>query len=399
MVNFIPMSFNKQNSKSNSICFKGWTPNQSVKTKQLKPFVAAMVDPQSEKIAISGHTRPDGDCIGAGFALANLIHQTTGKKIDFFIFGDLPNKFKFLNKDSNVNIVNIYEKKDYKAEKLQEKFGQYDLAIAVDTALKRLIPDNYFDGIFSKAKATMKIDHHPYMETFDKDLNCNVGNNFADYNYLDDTADSASQIIMQLVNLFKIKPKELHPKISEAIYTGIVTDTDNFRYARSHNTFADAALLIKNGVNNIEMQTKLRGDIPPCIHKLKQYLYNNIQFSSDKRIAYFVETPELAKLKEEAKKEGYKDEALEEVMDLLSYMLQIKDVEISMKIAGTNFSVRSKNADTRNIAMKYGGGGHFNASAFCIKKDGRSTDEIIDSIIKEYQEQLEIRETFLNSEK
>ncbi len=384
----------KENKKSflsgiRNISFKGWSPGTKEAKASIEEIVDIIKNPKNERIAISGHVSPDGDCIGSSFALANMIQQTTGKKVDLFVFGDLSKKYDFLNKDGNINVINIYTNKDYKAEKLKENFGKYDIAIAVDVALKRLLPDNYLDGIFSEAGTTIRIDHHPYMKTMDKDLGYEVDNNFADYNYSDTDCNSAAQVIMQFTEAFGISPKELTQATNDAMYTGIVTDTGNFQYTENEKTFLDAALLLQNGVNNMDVQSKLTGDTPLCIHKIRQHMYDNIKFTPDGKIAYFIENDELAELKAEAKNQGYKDEAQNEIANIIESLIKIQGVEIAMKILGTNFSVRSKEADISQLAMKYGGGGHKNASAFCVKK-AKSTpaEEVIEKIIQEYQEEL-----------
>ena len=205
---------NKTSNKSflnglRSISFKGWAPETKEAKSSIEEMVDIIKDPKNQRIALSGHVSPDGDCVGAGFALANIIQQTTGKKVDLFVFGDLSKKYDFLNQNDDVNVINIYGNKEFKPEKLKEKFGHYDVAIAVDVALKRLLPDNYWDGIFSQAKTTMRIDHHPFMKTMDKDLGYEVDNNFADYNYSDTDCNSAAQVIMQFTEAFGINPKEL----------------------------------------------------------------------------------------------------------------------------------------------------------------------------------------------
>ena len=67
-------------------------------------------------------------------------------------------------------------------------------------------------------------------------------------------------------------------------------------------------------------------------------------------------------------------------------MLKLEGVEVCIKNSGTNFSIRSKNVDVSLIANKYGGGGHRNAAAFCVKKNtGQSNSDIFNQIISEYQ--------------
>ncbi len=380
-------------SGNNKISFKGWKPENKKAEQSIKEIVDLIKNPNNKRIAISGHVSSDGDCIGAGFALANMIQQATGKRADLFVFGDLSHKYEFLNKNNDINVINIYGNKDFKPDKLKEKYGQYDIAIAVDVALKRLLAENYYEGIFSPAKTTVRIDHHPYMKTFDKEAGCEVDNNFADYNYSDTTCNSATQILMQFTDAFGINPKTISKQTNEALYTGIITDTDNFKYAQTAKPLLDTALLMENGVDNIDMQSKLNGNVPFIIYKVRQHLYDNIKYTPDNKIAYFVENEETAKLKTEAQQLGCKDEVQNEIINTIESLIKLQGVEIAMKIMGTNFSVRSKNADISKLAMKYGGGGHKNASAFCVKKEKSTPAEtVIENILNEYQEELKIQE-------
>ena len=142
------------------------------------------------------------------------------------------------------------------------------------------------------------------------------------------------------------------------------------------------------------MQYKLKGELSPTLIKIRQHLENNTQFSPDGKIAYIVEDKALLNLKQLATEEGNEDEAKDLIKRFLSDMLQIHGVEISIKLSGTNFSVRSKNADVRAMALKYGGGGHENAAAFNITKNNKNISEIIEGIISEFQNQLSIKDTF-----
>ena len=51
--------------------------------------------------------------------------------------------------------------------------------------------------------------------------------------------------------------------------------------------------------------------------------------------------------------------------------------------------------DVSSLANKYGGGGHTNAVAFCVKKEkGLTTEDVINNIIQEYSQQLDIAQVY-----
>ena len=91
--------------KSMAISFTGWSPEAHNK-ETIDKMVKIIKDPKVQKIAISGHTSPDGDSFGTTFAMANLINQATGKKVDVFVFGDkFPSHYDYLNTNPDVNVI------------------------------------------------------------------------------------------------------------------------------------------------------------------------------------------------------------------------------------------------------------------------------------------------------
>ena len=102
------------------------------------------------------------------------------------------------------------------------------LLIVCDTPdLKRV------DGVdVSKFKDTIKIDHHPYIETF-----CNL-------EWIDDTASSASQMIIELTYHTRLKMTKC---AAEKLYIGLVADTERFLHSyTTAKTFELVAKLIKD---------------------------------------------------------------------------------------------------------------------------------------------------------
>ena len=375
-------------NKRNNINFKGWKPDNLINSKQIEQLKDLITDKDTQKIAISGHFGPDGDCISSGFALSNIIHKLTGKPVDFFLFGKLTDRFAFLNTNKNVKVIDFEKPSAIDADELIKNHGKYDLAISVDTASNSLFAKGYYDGIFKNAKNTAKIDHHPVKDTIDTKTNKPIIGNFADVNIVDDSCNSATQVIMQLVEPFGLKPSELNQTTNESLYTGILTDTRNFIYAKNFKAFEDASLLIKNGVDNEKMQHKVFGNVPFEAFNVRQHLDKLIQRTPDGKIVYFIEDEGLSAIKKHAWQNGYKDDLQAEIFGTIQKLLKVKDVEALVYVSGPRFNLRSNNIDISQLATKHGGGGHQKAAGFHVADENVDKNQLLQEVIAELSESI-----------
>ena len=119
-----------------------------------------------DTIVIARHVGPDPDALGSTLGLKDSIQATFPKK-KVYAVGLGAAKFRYLG---NV-------------DKFDENFYNNSLLIVLDTPdIKRV------DGVdVSKFKYKIKIDHHPFIEKF------------CDIEIVDDTASSASQLVMELI--------------------------------------------------------------------------------------------------------------------------------------------------------------------------------------------------------
>lgn len=374
----------KNNQKNTN--FKGWKPDNLTNLKQINQLKKLLTDTSNQRIAVSGHFGPDGDCISSGFALSNMINKLTGKPVDFFIFGKLTNRFAFLNTNKNVKVIDFERPSAINAEELIKNHGKYDLAISVDTASSSLFAEGYYNGIFKNATNTAKIDHHPVRNSIDAKTNKEIVGNFADVNIVDDSCNSATQVIMQLVEPLGLKPSELNQTTNESLYTGILTDTRNFIYAKNHKAFEDASLLIKNGVDNEKMQHKIFGDIPFEAYNVRQQIDKLTQRTPDGKIVFFVEDEALSAIKKQAWQNGYKDDMQAEIFGTIQKLLKVKDVEAVVYVSGPRFNLRSNNIDIGKLATKYGGGGHTKASGFHVSDESVDKNKLLQDVIADISE-------------
>lgn len=374
--------------KSMAISFTGWSPEAHNK-QTIDQMVKVIKDPSVKKIAVSGHTSPDGDSFGTTFAMANLINQATGKKVDLFVFGDkFPSHYDYLNTNPDINVIVHKPGKKEKAEECAQKYGQYDLAISCDCSETKLMAADYRKGVMNKAKYSMKIDHHPYKEEYDPKTDKTYNNKFAKTaNLIDSTMPAAAEIAMQFVEPLGLKPENLRKETKDAMFTGMLTDTGCFKYANTPMTFEDAALLMKAGVNNREVNLNAMGNTPQVVLDAEKTALSKIKYSDNGKIAYFIEDEDIKNAKKVCREAGYGQEGKDAVKDVCGRLPELEGVEVGFKVAefGTKaaFSIRSRSFDVSKIAQKYQGGGHKNAAAFSIDKAGRTTEQVVADLIKE----------------
>lgn len=169
-------------------------------------------------VAISGHIRPDGDCIGSCLGVWNYIKDNYPDiQADVYLEQIVP-KFRFLK---GADLV----KTDCSEER------NYDLFISLDTSDRERLGEavKYLDT----AKRSVCVDHHI----------TNPG--FADENWIVADASSASELAWEIMEEEKISKHT-----AEALYMGIAHDTGVFQYSNtSPKTMQIAGSLIAKGIN------------------------------------------------------------------------------------------------------------------------------------------------------
>ncbi len=178
-------------------------------------LVQTLVD-GAETIAITGHERPDGDCIGSEVALCAIL-RGLGKRVEIVNSDATPAKYAHLDTSGMI--------RQHKPgvplgsavpQPLMATPRAADLIFVVDsTDLKRIGRISRED--FGGAKI-VNIDHHP-------------GNPmFGDVNFVDTRAAAAAELIWRLASERRWPAP---PAAREALYTGLVTDTGHFSYSNT----------------------------------------------------------------------------------------------------------------------------------------------------------------------
>lgn len=303
-------------------------------------------------VAIAGHVKPDGDCVGSTLAVYNYITSNYEDiTVDLYL-EPIPNIFKFLKNADQINSA-------------YDKDMQYDLFIALDCGdTKRL---GQAEKYFTAAKRTFCVDHHISNESF------------ADVNYIYPNASSTSELVYGL-----LEEEKITKEIAECIYVGIVHDTGVFQYScTSSKTMNVAGHLMDKGIDfsRIVDETYFK----------KTYEQNRIlgQAMVDSKLWLDGKCISTIVTAEEMEEFSVLPKHLEGIVQQLRVT---KDVEAAIFIYensdGTyKASMRSGGSvDVASIMMKYGGGGHVRAAGATMEG---TPDKILEALLNDVKEQLQ----------
>lgn len=228
-------SNNDKINLSDSVSFKGWSPDPQ-NAKDIYKIIKLLKSSGVKRMALFAHYEPDGDAIGSMMALKRMIEQSKSKKVDVFTLKPLHPSFRLLDPENEIKVLSdVFAEKierekisveDITPQEIREKFGDYDLAIALDTPEKITI-DKQFSHLLSYAKHIVKIDHHALPLGADRHMF-----NYGEVNLIDATKESATLLVMQFAKPFGLKINESISSIADALSFGLVTDTAQFEFSK-----------------------------------------------------------------------------------------------------------------------------------------------------------------------
>jgi len=300
-----------------------------------------------DNIVIARHVGADPDALASSNGLKEAILNTFPHK-KVYVVGNSVNRFNYLGN----------------MDKLPDDLKR-ELLIVTDTPDKKRI-----EGIkCENFKSVIKIDHHPFIEKF--------GN----IEWIDDTASSASQMVIELILNTKLV---LNKSIAEKLYVGVVSDTNRFLHGyTTTKTFDLVSKLIKK--TNIDF-TKLYQ--PMYLRPLKEYrflgyLATNLTVT-DHGLAYI-------KLNEDIIKEYNVDSGTAgNLVEMLTNIDEVNVIIVCSEDKQNDFircSIRSRGPIVNEVASHFNGGGHALASG-AKPHNFEETDHLINELDKVCEQYL-----------
>lgn len=185
-----------------------------------------------EKILIMGHKIGDIDSLGSAIGIykaAKLINKQA-----FIIINEITASVRPM-----IDILN--EEEDYEevfidSEKARELVDQNTAVVVVDVSRPSLVE---CPEILSRCKSVVILDHHRRSSDIIEN---------AQLSYIEPSASSASEMVAEILQYFADGIK-LRPAEAEAMYAGMMIDTNNFSKNTGSKTFEAAAFLRKSGAD------------------------------------------------------------------------------------------------------------------------------------------------------
>lgn len=291
----------------------------------------------SKKVILTLHRNPDGDSIGSNSAFFEILRQF-GKKVTLASPDPIPENLMFVPYTDKVLVKDIFE----------IGFEKFDLLVLLDSSSWHMTSHRADLPSLLPNEKTIIIDHHATNES--------KGN----INLVLSGLSSTCEIVFYLAKEWKV---EFNKNLSQAILTGMATDTGIFQFPNtSPTTLRNAALLMENGasLDLVVFNTTRSNSIIKL--KLLGRLLNNLQIDKKHKFAYTT----LSYGAYEDVRETGNGEPTHQVREFAanSFMQGIEGTEFGFIAVEegrnvTRVSLRSRRGfDVSRIAVELGGGGH-----------------------------------------
>ena len=280
-----------------------------------------------DRIAIFRHSKPDFDALGSQMGLA------------IWLKDNFPNKEIRVLGDNHVTFTpRLYPEMDNLSE---DWFKKPFLAIVLDTANTSRVADPRW----KKAKFKIKIDHHPEVEKYGK------------IQVVRTDACAAAEILTDILLSFKGN-YVLSKEAASYLYSGLAGDSGRFQYSStSEVSFITASYLLAAGIELSDVYQRM---YQKKIEDLQVTAYILNHFSvSEHGVAYYVLDANIQKELNITTERGKENVNLFSNIEGINAWCSITE---DPKDNCWRISIRSKATPINEVAAKWEGGGHAQAS-------------------------------------
>ncbi|MDD6572642.1 MAG: bifunctional oligoribonuclease/PAP phosphatase NrnA [Thermoflexaceae bacterium] len=301
--------------------------------------------------AITGHVRPDGDCVGSTLGFYNYMAENF-PQIDVDLYLEQPGEeFSYLQNMDKIQT------------RLPDTDKKYDLFVVFDCGDEgRFEP---FAKLLTMADYTICIDHH--ME--------NSG--FADESFVIPDLSSTCELLYECLS-----DDMISKAVAECLYTGIVCDTGIFKYqSTTSKTMAIAGKLMDKGINHTRIIDE--GFYTKTYHQnqiIGRAMLESVLFYGGKCI-YSAASMEIMKFYElDGKQMGGVIDQLRNTqgVEVAIFMYELKKGEYKVSMRARDY------IDVSRVCRVFGGGGH-------VKAAGCTMQGTVHDIVNNIGAQLEIQ--------
>jgi len=287
-----------------------------------------------ESFFLTSHARPDGDALGSALGLMHLL-DAMGKKVTVGFADVIPMIYRWMPGVERIVPV------------LPDESPDAAIVLECDCVARTGFDPTVFAEM--AAGLTINIDHHL------------SGRPFGDFNWIDPQACAVGAMIYDLAVASGV---EISAGMATCLYTAVLTDTGAFTYPSTvATTFALAEHLIQRGADPIGIARKVYYSNPAGKVRALGSALATMTIENGVAWAWITE--------EEMVRAGA---VVEDCEGIVNYLIGIAEVQVAIFLRelppGDEFrlSLRSRGPiDVADIASRFGGGGHRNASGCTLK--------------------------------
>ncbi len=296
--------------------------------------VKAVIE-SNQSFVISSHVNPDGDSVGSALGIYEFL-KALGKNVVVAMNDTIPDAYTWLDPDGDILAP--------ATEADIERLGSVDVVVIVDA--------NSWDRVGRLRKSLEEspavkivIDHHPYNELI------------TPFSVIETKASSTAELVYDLIDSIGAP---LTARAADALYTGILTDTVSFRFARSAPcAHVIAAKLLSTGVDPSRVYDQVYNHNTGARTRLMGRALSNIRITGCGRIAWLTVT--RAMIEETGALSSDTSGFVDVTMTIAG--IEIGIIFVEAKDGAIQISLRSRReTDVNQIAVGLGGGGHRNAA-------------------------------------
>lgn len=302
-------------------------------------------------IYIVRHIGPDPDAISSQIVLRDSIKLTFPEK-KVYALGASVSKFKYIG--------HIDKPVDYDYDKA--------LVITLDIPNKSRI-----DGLnIDKFKHVIKIDHHPFVEKFNG------------IEYIDESACSTCEILLDLINNTRLKMNE---QIARTTLIGIISDSNRFLFnpcdSKILHKVGDLIKKFKINLQDIYKEIYMR---PMSEVRLMGYIASNLKVTKNKFAYIILENDIVSSFNADTSSASNMVNEFTNIDEFIVWLFVTKDEKNDL----FKVNIRSRGPIINEIASKYNGGGHKFSSGARVKTMDELNDLIsdYDDLCKEYLKEI-----------
>lgn len=322
---------------------------------------------QPKRIVLIPHRNPDGDAIGSTLAMAQYLTKK-GHCCDIVSPNDFPKFLKWMEGAKNIHIA------EYNPGNSRRLVENAELIFILDfNSIQRI--DEVGEWLSRSKVPKVMIDHHQEPEQFD-------------FMYSDTSIPATCQMVYNFMEAMGDLDL-IDTSIAECIYTGIMTDTGNFRFrSTSGDTHRVVAHLMDTGIEIDKINNNVSDTQTISRMKLLSLALNSLEASEEHRSAFMFLTREQ-QINEGSQKgdtEGFVNYGLG-LNDFVFSVIFIEDQQNDF----IKISFRSKgNFDVNQFARNhFNGGGHVNAAGGRSDLNLKETIQKFKELLEEYKQELQ----------